>query len=84
MQVKSTGPQIPPLRAIREARGLQLQQVAALADIDIGHLSRVERGKAGLSIAALARLARVLGLRELDRLLEPYSNGPVEDTPAET
>jgi transcriptional regulator with XRE-family HTH domain len=60
------------LRSIRKAQGLSLQRTAELAQIDIGHLSRVERGQAGLSIDALARLARVLGLSVLAQLLEPY------------
>lgn len=62
----------PPLRAIREARGLTLTEAARRAGIDPGHLSRVERGKAGLSLDALARLARVLDLGALAHLLERY------------
>jgi transcriptional regulator with XRE-family HTH domain len=65
-----------PLRAVRQAQGLTLTEVAAKAGIDIGHLSRIERGQAGLSLDALARLAHVLGLRELARLLEPYRSRP--------
>lgn len=62
----------PPLRVVREAQGLSLRQAARLADIDGGHLSRVERGEAHLSVEALARLAAVLGLRSLADLLDPY------------
>lgn len=62
----------PPLRTVRKAQGLSLRRVAELADIDVAHLSRVERGQAGLSVAALTRLANVLGLRDLARLLEQY------------
>ena len=65
----------PPLRTIRESQGLTLRQVAEPAGLDIGHLSRIERGKAGLTIDALYRLAMVLQLRELRRMLEPYRNG---------
>jgi transcriptional regulator with XRE-family HTH domain len=65
-------PSSPPLRAVREARGLGLRDVANEAGIDPAHLSRVERGQANLSVEALLRLARVLGLRELVRLLTPY------------
>ena len=65
------------LRTVREAQGLTLRQTAELARVDVGHLSRVERGEAGLSIETLARLATVLGLGELARLLEPYrGRGP--------
>jgi transcriptional regulator with XRE-family HTH domain len=52
---------------------MSLCAVAEQADIDKGHLSRVERGQEGLSVAALHRLASVLGLRELERLLTPYT-----------
>jgi transcriptional regulator with XRE-family HTH domain len=51
---------------------LSLRQAAERAGIDVGHLSRVERGQASLSVDALARLASVLELRELARLLEPH------------
>jgi transcriptional regulator with XRE-family HTH domain len=52
---------------------MSLRQVAANAKLDPGHLSRVERGEATLSIESLTRLAGVLGLRELEGLLEPYA-----------
>jgi len=63
----------PPLRDVRIARGLGLNEVARLADVDPAHLSRVERGEARLSIDSLARLSRVLDLHELSRLLAPYA-----------
>lgn len=76
MQTESASTKtLPPLRAVRHARGLSLRKVAELAQIDVGHLSRVERGSAGLSVAALARLTRVLGLHEFARMLEPYRKG---------
>jgi transcriptional regulator with XRE-family HTH domain len=66
---------VPPLRAVREAHGLGLREVARQARIDPAHLSRVERGERTLSLPALRRLAHVLGLRELERLIAPYSKG---------
>lgn len=68
----STPPPIPPLRAVREAHGLSLREVAAKARIDPGWLSKVERGDGGLSVDALHRLAVVLGLERLAKMLEPY------------
>ncbi len=62
----------PPYRSVRQAQGLSLREVARRAGIDPAHLWRVERGTAGLSVASLARLAEVLGLAELARLLLPY------------
>lgn len=74
MQTTSAPAQIklPPLRAVREARGLGLRETANRAQIDPGHLSRVERGTRMLSFDALLRLARVLELRELERMLQLY------------
>jgi len=69
---------IPPLRAVREAHGLGLREVATRADIDPAHLSRVERGQRALSVDALLRLAQVLGLNELERLLKPYARGDAQ------
>ncbi len=80
--MESTATQLTALRAVRRSRRLSLQQVATLAEIDIGHLSRVERGKAGLSVEALARLAKVLGLTELERDLELYAMTPETRSPS--
>ena len=47
--------------------------MARRAELDPGHLSRVERGEARLSLDSLVRLARVLELRELGQFLDPYA-----------
>lgn len=60
------------LRSIREARGLSLRHVAREAKITPGHLSRIERGINQPSVAILQRVAKVLGLSELEGLLRPY------------
>ena len=73
MQISPRTRKPPPLRQVRVARGLSLRQVARAAAIDIGHLSRVERGEARLSYEALVRVARVLELRELAKLLAPFT-----------
>jgi len=57
---------------VRIAHGLSLRETARRAAIDPAHLSRVERGERRLSVEALARLAEVLGLTELAKLLAPY------------
>lgn len=64
---------VPPLRAVRIAQGKGLREVARASQIDPAQLSRVERGRGSLSVEALARLARTLELRELGRLLAPYT-----------
>lgn len=72
MRTVSTPVQGSPLRAVRIARGLGLREVAHLAKIDPGHLSKVERSEKQLSVESLYRLAVVLELRELSQLLKPY------------
>jgi transcriptional regulator with XRE-family HTH domain len=64
------------LRAVREAKGLTLTDVAKRAGIAPGHLSRVERGQRGLSVESLARVAKVLDLRDLERLLRVHIEEP--------
>lgn len=63
---------VPPLRAVRAARGLTLRTVAHRSGIDPGYLSKVERGERQPSVESLYRLAVVLELRELAQLLKPY------------
>lgn len=70
MQTEST--QGTTLRAVRRAHGLTLRATATRAGIDPGYLSKVERGQKGLSVNSLHRLAVVLELRDLARLLEPH------------
>ena len=48
------------IRAIREAKGLSLRQLAAVAGHNPGHLSRVERGALGSERFA-ANVAQALG-----------------------
>ena len=78
MQTRSTWAPtvpVPPLRAVRVAHGMSLRQAALAARIDPAHLSKVERGERQLSLESLHRLAGVLELRELQRLLRPYVTG---------
>jgi transcriptional regulator with XRE-family HTH domain len=70
--MKSVNTEPNPLRAVREANGYTLQEVSERAGVHMGHLSRVERGLDGFSVGALARVARVLGLRDLYRHLRPF------------
>lgn len=53
--------------------GLSLRETARRAGLDPSHLMRVERGEAGLSVESLERLARVLELHDLARLLHPLA-----------
>ena len=67
---------VPPLRAVRIAQGYSVREAARRAGITPSHLSRVERGERQLSVDALGRLAKVLGLGELAKLLAPYQEEP--------
>lgn len=62
----------PGWRALRRSKGLTLVQVATKADLDPGHLSRIERGQSKLSVESFHRLAKALGLRELTSMMEPF------------
>jgi len=50
--------QIPqtPLRAVRLANGLTLSQVAVAVQLDVGNLSRIERGIQAASVDVAERL----------------------------
>lgn len=69
---------VSPLRQARIQRGLTLPQAATLAQIDIGHLSRIERGHSVPTVTTLYRLAGVLNLRKLRNALAPFI--PDDDT----
>ena len=50
------------IRVRRESEGLSLREAARRADMSFNHLSRIERGKASMSMTSMLRLARVLGV----------------------
>lgn len=57
------------IRRIRESKGMSAQQLAKLAKVDAGNLSKVERGlRAGLSWKSLGRIREVLDV-SMDDLL---------------
>jgi transcriptional regulator with XRE-family HTH domain len=68
----TTTHQVPPLRAIRLARGLGLREFSRRTGLDPAHVSRVERGQAGLSLEALYLVACDLDLTELATLLRMW------------
>ncbi|QMU78903.1 helix-turn-helix transcriptional regulator [Streptacidiphilus sp. PB12-B1b] len=61
-----------PLRTLRRRYRWSLSQAAARARMDQSHLSKVERGLAGLSVETLARLADAYDLSDLARELAPF------------
>lgn len=72
---RGTGKVGTPLRAIREARGLPLTEVARRADTEVSYLWRIEQGERIPSLRLLARLAEVYGAERLLRELDPYVRG---------
>jgi transcriptional regulator with XRE-family HTH domain len=54
------------IRSHRERARLTIAELAARCDLDAGHLSRVEAGKANLSLEALVRIARFLQINVAD------------------
>ncbi len=51
------------LRRARQAKGLSQEAVALAAGMDRSYVSGLERGEFNVSVLALARLARVTGVR---------------------
>lgn len=56
------------IRALRQARGLTLVQLAATADLSHPFLSQLERGRARPSMTSLEKIARALGTSQLELL----------------
>jgi transcriptional regulator with XRE-family HTH domain len=52
----------PRIRSLRVAKGLTQEALAKKLRIDQGQLSRIEAGKAGLSVKRLQSLAKHLGV----------------------
>lgn len=50
------------VREVRKQRGLTLEQLAELAGMSAGHLSRIERHEKGWSMESLPKLAQALGV----------------------
>lgn len=69
------------IRARRKELGLSERELARLAQVNQGHLSRVETGQVPLTAGLAAQIARVLGLK-LTELLEADS-GDGAEPPAE-
>jgi len=65
----------PRLRAIRQARDLTLEELAAASGMSASTLSRLESGKRQASLELLLPLTRRLGVR-LDDLLPPQQADP--------
>jgi transcriptional regulator with XRE-family HTH domain len=65
-----TSPPIPRLRAVREAKGLTLREVARRVGTDPTNLSRIERGLRRPTVPLLLRLSRALDLDSVADAIE--------------
>jgi transcriptional regulator with XRE-family HTH domain len=63
------------LRAVREAQGLTLAELARRTGHSKGYWSLVERGRVRPSIGALRKAGEVLGLRDLVKTLDMFWTG---------
>jgi transcriptional regulator with XRE-family HTH domain len=71
------------IRQRRKELGLSERELARLAHVNQGHLSRVETGQVTLTAPLAAQVARVLGLRLAELLEADQPDGdepPAEDT----
>lgn len=66
------------IRAVRIASNLDQERTAALADISVGALSNLERGK-GSSLKTLVAVVRALGRADwLEALAPPVTVSPIQ------
>lgn len=76
---------IERIRSHRERARLTITELAVRCELDAGHLSRVEAGKANLSLEALVRIARFLQINVSDlvpaRLDRPWRVNALSGTP---
>ncbi len=61
------------LRAVREARGKSLREVARDTGLDPGALSRIERGLREPRTGTLRRICQALGLKEAEMILATFA-----------
>ncbi len=62
------------LRVQRVKRGLSQEQFGALAGLDRTFVGQLERGRHGVNVVELPRIARALGVRQADLLPEPVDD----------
>jgi transcriptional regulator with XRE-family HTH domain len=68
------------VRLFRKARGMTLEQVALEIDCSIPQLSDLELGRRQLHLDWLRKIARVLGVRPADLLLESDGAPTLQET----
>lgn len=64
----------PTVRALREALGIRLSDLATRAELSIGYLSNIEAGRKQPADAVAVNIARELGV-SLDAITYPVSDG---------
>lgn len=61
-----------PIRKARQDRGTSLRALATETGINVGQLSRIERGLEGVSIRTLYKVASALDMSDLAEQLKPF------------
>lgn len=69
-----------PLRKARQAKHLSLAEVAAVAQLTVAQLSRIERGMSGTSPAVAALLAEFFGPKHINEMQILYPERFCSDT----
>lgn len=59
------------VRRLRVAKRLTIEELADRADADVSFVSRLERGEVNVGILMLERIAKVIGVKLVDLLVEP-------------
>ena len=67
------------LRRLRVAKGLTIEELAGRAEADASFVARLERGQVNVGIVMLERLAKHMGAKLSDLVVEP---GPNEKSPS--
>jgi transcriptional regulator with XRE-family HTH domain len=63
------------IRAIRRAKGMTLQQVAAQSGLSVGFMSQIERNLTGITLSSLVNVAKALGVPLSDLVTQPEQTG---------
>ncbi len=71
-----------PLRKMRIAQNMTIQEVATAMEMDVGNLSRIERGAQATSLATAEKLSKFFGgaINEMQILYPKLFSAPDENT----
>ena len=67
------------LKQARKLRELSQEQLATMADISIGHISKIERDKVDPSVSTIKELAKALNCSTDELIFDESERGPSDD-----